>query len=98
MDVEVVYFDECPNWRLARQRVEAAVASSGRRDVKVRLHPVSSPAEAEAAGMHGSPTILLDGRDPFPRAGTDGWSCRLYHNETGPEGAPSVSALIEALR
>ena len=98
MDVEVVYFDHCPTWRLARERLEAALEIVGRRDVDVRLHLVANPTEARAAGMHGSPTILVNGDDPFPHAAADVWSCRLYRNGSALEGAPTVSALVEVLR
>jgi hypothetical protein len=49
--------------------------------------------------MHGSPTLLIDGVDPF--AGPDqppSLSCRLYRDEAGRAGgAPSVQALRQAL-
>ncbi|MDA8345385.1 MAG: hypothetical protein M0Z66_07865 [Thermaerobacter sp.] len=98
MDVEIVYFDGCPNWQLARQRVLEALTAVGRSDTAVRLHLVENPTEAQEAGMHGSPTILVDGKDPFPKAADDVWSCRLYQSDSGFEGAPSVSALVGVLR
>lgn len=98
MDVEIVYFDGCPNWRLAQQRVLEALTLAGHADVAVRLHLVADPTEAEEAGMHGSPTILVNGQDPFPRAADAVWSCRLYRNESGFDGAPSVPVLVEVLR
>ena len=98
MDVELVYFDECPNWRLAQERLGTALENLSRHDVQVRLRRVASPAEAESAGMHGSPTILVNGRDPFPHTTTDEWSCRLYQNGERLEGSPNVFALVEVLR
>lgn len=98
MDIEIVYFDGCPNWKLAHQRVLEALNAAGHADAEVRLHLVANPTEAQEAGMHGSPTILVDGQDPFPKASDAIWSCRLYQTDSGFEGAPSVSALVEALR
>jgi hypothetical protein len=98
MRIEIVYFDGCPNWQLAHQRVLEALSATGRADAEVRLHLVASPAEAQEAGMAGSPTILVDGRDPFPNASDAIWSCRLYQTDSGFEGAPSVEALLETLR
>lgn len=98
MDVEIVYFDGCPNWQLADQRVREALTRTGHTNAQVRLHLVADPAEAEVAGMHGSPTILVNGEDPFPQAADAIWSCRLYQTDSGVEGAPSVSALVDALR
>ncbi len=99
MEVELVYFEGCPNWQLAHARLLGALAALGRADVPVRLHLARDPAEAEAAGMHGSPTILVDGRDLFPPDDdTPVWSCRLYSVEGGFDGAPSLDALLAALR
>ncbi len=98
MDVEIVYFDGCPNWQLARARAIEALVAVGRPDTDVRLHLVGNPAEAQQVGMHGSPTILVDGQDPFPKATDAIWSCRLYQSDSGFEGAPSVSALVGVFR
>lgn len=98
MNVEIVYFEGCPNWRLAERRVLEALSATGHSDTEVRLHLVDDPTEAEKAGMHGSPTILVDGHDPFPKASDAIWSCRLYQTGSGFEGAPSVEALAEVLR
>jgi hypothetical protein len=57
--------------------------------------------EADAArfGMHGSPTLLIDGVDPFAELGAPtSVSCRIYRSAEGRmEGAPSVAVLHEAL-
>ena len=98
MNVEIVYFEGCPNWKLAEQRVLEALSATGHSDTEVRLHLVDNPLEAEQAGMHGSPTILVDGQDPFPTASDAIWSCRLYQIGSGFEGAPSIEALAEVLR
>ena len=60
---------------------------------------VSEQADAEQLGMCGSPTLLVDGADPFAGpAHQPSLSCRLY---PGPDGtlevAPSVAALRAAL-
>jgi len=49
--------------------------------------------------MHGSPTVLVDGRDPFAAPGTPASvSCRLYQDEGGrAQGAPSLTRLRQAL-
>jgi hypothetical protein len=54
--------------------------------------------------MHGSPTVLVDGADPFAaQSGSAGEqlpsvSCRLYDNGGVLEGAPSVAELRAALK
>lgn len=49
--------------------------------------------------MTGSPTLLIDGTDPFAVPGqAPGLSCRLYRDETGRlVRAPSVEDLRRAL-
>jgi hypothetical protein len=61
---------------------------------------ITSQAEAEQLGMTGSPTLLLDGADPFARPGQPpSVSCRLYLDEYGRQSpAPSPGQLRAALR
>lgn len=92
MTVTVLYFDGCPNWELARDRAAEALWVLGASD-QVELQRVASFEEAERARFAGSPTILIDGEDPFPGAGGTAMACRLY----GDEQAPSVGAILEAL-
>ena len=40
---------------------------------------IDDPLLAAAAGSHGSPTVLIDGHDPFTAAGiAASVSCRLF--------------------
>jgi hypothetical protein len=49
--------------------------------------------------MHGSPTLLVDGSDPFAAPGEPpSLSCRLYRDASGRIGpVPSVEELRRAL-
>jgi hypothetical protein len=96
MEVSLLYFDDCPNWKVADQRLAAVAAE--RPDVVVTRHRVETPAEAERLGFHGSPSILVDGVDVFaePDAGV-GLSCRVYRTPGGPAGAPTMEQLRAAL-
>jgi len=59
---------------------------------------IATPEDAARVAFYGSPTILIDGTDPFPIATTSpGLSCRLYRTEHGAEPAPSASQLRKAL-
>ncbi|GEK19894.1 thioredoxin family protein [Cellulomonas xylanilytica] len=98
MDVTLRYFDGCPNWRLAQQRLRAALDCTGHGDVAIVLERVETAADAARVGFIGSPTILLDGVDPFGRPGATGsLSCRLYSTADGLAGSPSVDQLVEVL-
>jgi hypothetical protein len=94
----ILYSDGCPNWRIADERLREALARAGREDVRVDHRLVTTPEEAQAAGFRGSPTVLIDGRDPFadPAAGT-GLSCCVYPTEEGLTGSPSVGQLLAVL-
>ncbi len=87
----------CPHRSLATTRVQEALDRSGV-DAIIAERIIDDPTEAATMGMAGSPTILVDGRDPFGAAGLEpSISCRLYRAEAGVDGAPSVNSLIDAL-
>lgn len=87
----------CPNAAAFEEQLAAALA--GHPGAVVHRREVASELEATEAGMHGSPTLLIDGVDPF--AGPDeapSLSCRLYRDRAGrPSRAPSAAALRQAL-
>ncbi len=99
MKIEVLTIPDCPNRSAALDHLREAVRIAGLSDVVVTERRIDDPDEATSAGMHGSPTILLDGRDPFADGHTEpSLSCRLYRAEGGVDGAPSVAALVDALK
>lgn len=98
MDIDLLFVPRCPNRAIARQRLDRALARAGLAAV-VREREVRSGEEASRLGMRGSPTLLIDGRDPFPGAAEPATlSCRLYRGDAGLSGAPSVEQLVVALR
>ena len=98
MRVTLLHVADCPNLSLARYRITTAITRTGL-DVAVDERLIEDAAAAEQAGFTGSPTVLLDGVDPFASPGTTtSLSCRLYPSDSGHQGAPTVDALVEALR
>lgn len=97
MRIRVLVVPGCPNAGPAVERVTTALAG---RAAEVELIEVRDRAEAAAYGMNGSPTILLDGVDPFAPADAEpSLSCRLYRAADGTlSGAPGAAALTEALK
>lgn len=94
MEITLQYFDECPNWRVADERLRRALWDLGRADEPIRYQRVESPEEAERVAFGGSPTILIDGDDPFPDpAGPAGFACRVYAGDA----APTVAQIRRAL-
>ncbi len=96
MDITLLYFDGCPHWKIADERL--AQLASERADVQVTRRLVESVEEAERLAFHGSPSILVDGIDPFAAPGaTVGLTCRLYTTPDGPAGAPTLDQLRELI-
>jgi hypothetical protein len=99
VQVTLLYFDGCPNWTVADERLRAALDQTGNPDVNVTHRKLSTPREAESIEFRGSPTILIDGRDPFLiREAPVGLSCRVYRTEAGLTGAPTVEQLARVLQ
>ena len=59
---------------------------------------IQTPEAAEQYGFRGSPTVLIDGVDPFadPDAPV-GLSCRMYATDDGYAGSPSLDQLRAAI-
>jgi hypothetical protein len=97
MELTVLTVPGCPNAAALEERLAAALA--GHPGVVVRRHQITGEQEAAEAGMAGSPTLLINGRDPFAAPGqVPGLSCRLYRDAAGrPARAPSVEELRRAL-
>ena len=98
MEITLLHVADCPNLGLARDRVTQAAEQAG---LVVRVHErlVSDLAEVAGLGFTGSPTILIDGADPFATADTiPSVSCRLYATDDGVQGAPSIEDLVKVLK
>jgi|SRR5580698_7115965 hypothetical protein len=97
MQVTVLAVPGCPHLPVLKERL--AEAFDGLPGVSVSCQVIATEEEAARCGMHGSPTILIDGIDPFAVPGQPASvSCRLYRDSDGRiGGAPSVSQLHRAL-
>ena len=92
MRLTLLHIQDCPNVATLRERLAQLVVAE---DAELTLRLVESEDQAAALGMTGSPTLLIDGRDPFAERGRSAsLSCRLYRDETGHlVGAPSLAQL-----
>lgn len=98
MKLELLYFGDCPNWKVAAERLDKIADGRG---LTVERRLVTTPEQAQAAHFRGSPTILVDGEDPFAGSGDEsfGLACRLYQTPGGPAGSPTaeqIEAILDA--
>jgi len=96
--VTLQYFDGCPHWKLADERLARVLRGLPRGRVTLEYQRIDSPETAEQIGFHGSPTVLVDGRDPFATGAEPvGMSCRVFRTEDGAQGAPTEAQLRSVL-
>ena len=97
MDVRLLYFDGCPNWRETDERLRAALVQAGRTETPSYVE-VTTHEDAERLSFRGSPTVLVDGVDPFADASAPvGLSCRVFRTPDGLRGAPTAEQLLAVL-
>ena len=95
MNVELLYFADCPNWE-ATQALLVEFADTF--DLEISSTKVSTISDASQRGFLGSPSIRLEGQDPFETGGESvGLACRIYQTEDGLAGAPTRDMLMTAL-
>ena len=71
MKIDCYFSVGCTSDVILRQNIPEALAAEGIQ-AEVNYHRISDE-EAEELGLRGSPTILIDGMDPFPSE-IDGFS------------------------
>jgi hypothetical protein len=98
VEVRLLYFDGCPHWSVAEERLRLALASMGSGGQAIERVLVETPEDAERLGFIGSPTVVVNGRDPFAKGGEQSaLACRLYSTPQGPAGSPTIEQLVEVL-
>ena len=84
--VELVYFDGCPNADQARNALRTVLGEGAWREWNL-----SSADTPDRFRRHGSPTVLVEGRDLTGAGGENAaMACR-------GDGAPSADAIRRAL-
>ena len=90
---------DCPNEVPAVALLRAALDGVGLARLPIIATVIDSSAEAERRGFVGSPTILIDGGDPFAEPGQPAAvACRIYRKTAGPAGTPDLRQLRQALK
>ena len=98
-EIEILYFDECPNYRAAAELVQLLLGES-HFDADLKLTGVEDSERARELRFLGSPTIRVNGRDVEPGANAREdyvLACRVYQTEHGPSGVPDPRWIVWAL-
>lgn len=99
MDVEVLVVADCPNEDAAVRLLQRALDDVGLNSVPVRTRTISSEQDAAELGFIGSPTVHIDGTDPFDVQGiAPGLACRTYIEHGARSGLPDLTELRQALQ
>jgi hypothetical protein len=94
MRIELLYFEGCPALRDAENHLREALAEEGV-EADVELVEVNSDEEARRLCFAGSPTLRINGRDPFslPDGGEGAFACRFYATPEGAKRAPTAAMI-----
>ena len=100
MNIELLWFSDCPNHEAAEALLRDVLAEAGVVPV-IRRIEVRDEETGNATVFPGSPTIRIDGRDVEP-----GWEecadctprCRLYPTSAGLRGVPERGWIEDAVR
>ncbi|MET7671927.1 DF family (seleno)protein [Micromonospora luteifusca] len=99
MNVELLVVEDCQNEGPAVVVVRRALDEVGLAAVRITVRVVTSQAEAEQLGFLGSPSVLIEGQDPFAEPHhRPAMACRLYREETGASGVPPIRRLRQAFK
>ena len=98
MQIDLLYFDDCPSWESGLENLMAALEAEGM-DAEIRTIRVADNDEAVRLKFLGSPSFQINGVDLWNEERKRyNLSCRVYATPQGMKGAPTVEMLREKLR
>lgn len=99
MDVRLLVVPQCPHENAAAQLLRTGLDDVGLAQVMATTVVISDEQQAAREGFPGSPTITIDGVDPFAEPGRPtALACRMYRTSAGLSGTPDHSALHDAVK
>lgn len=97
MNITLQHFEGCPNWQETDRKLKDLIDELGI-TANIEYQLIETSDDATQFGFRGSPTVLIDGFDPFANPlAPIGFSCRVYQTATGPTGSPPKDELRAAL-
>jgi len=98
MQIDLLYFDDCPSWESGLENLMAALEAEGL-ETEIRTVRVADDDEAARLKFLGSPSFQINGVDLWNEERKHyNLSCRVYSTPQGMKGAPTVEMLREKLR
>ena len=97
VQIDVLYTPDDENAQTVANLVEKVVADQGI-DAQIEYTVIKSDKQAFDHGFIGSPTIRVNGVDPWPIPNAPaGMRVRLFFTAEGPLDYPSYEMLVEAI-
>lgn len=97
MHIELLVVPDCAHEAVAAELITSALTDTGVQATVTRT-VIANHEQAQLRGFVGSPTILLNGLDPFARPSAPvALACRLYSSAEGLRGVPALRDLRQAL-
>lgn len=102
MNIELLWFEGCPNHEAAEAVVRAVLAEHSA-DVPIRRVEVPDEATVNRVRFPGSPTVRVNGRDVDPEFDPAACvdctpRCRVYPTDAGLRGVPEQRWIEESVR
>jgi hypothetical protein len=100
VNVEVLYFEGCPNHEDLVPRVRELMRRAGV-PAEIERRAISDDEAAQRERFLGSPTVRVDGHDVEPGADRRedfGMKCRLYRDAERLSGQPADHWILAALQ
>ena len=78
MKIDLLYFNDCPSWKVALENLETALAAESV-EAEIQLIEVVNRDQAASLKFLGSPSFCVNGQDWWPEVReTYNLSCRVY--------------------
>ena len=98
MNIDLLYFDDCPSWQQGLENLRFALASE-KITAEINLIRIGSDQDATQEKFLGSPSFRVNGQDLWPEERQSyHLGCRIYATEGGMRGFPSPEMLSRKIR
>lgn len=98
MKIELLYFADCPSWKLGLENLKAALTAE-KVDENIELIQVETDEKATTEKFLGSPSFRINGQDLWPEdRSAYHLGCRIYKTDNGMRGVPTIEMLRDKIR